>query len=165
MEKTFNVPIESRMRKSQREIKDRAEIDAIIRRSQVCRLGLTDGHEPYVVPLCFGYDGKALYFHCAKEGRKLDILRKNNRVCFEFDIVEGIVKNAQACKWGMRYRSVIGVGTARLVEAAEDKLGALGIIMRQYSDATFTFPNDAVSRTAVIKVAIESISGKRGEQT
>lgn len=153
------------MRKSQREIKARAEIDAVIRRSQVCRLGLTDGHEPYVVPLCFGYDGEALYFHCAREGRKLDILRRSNRVCFEFDIVEGIAENAQACRWGIRYRSVIGVGTARLVEKTGEKLRALAIIMKQYSEETFTFPDDIVTHTTVIKVTIESISGKRGEQT
>jgi len=153
------------MRKSQREITDRAEIDAIIRRSQVCRLGLTDGHEPYVVPLCFGYDGEALYFHCAREGRKLDILRRNNRVCFEFDIVEGIIKNTQACGWGMRYRSVIGVGTAHLVEKNDEKIKGLAVIMNQYADGRFIFPDDAVSRTAVIKVIIESVSGKQRKQT
>lgn len=153
------------MRKSQREITDRAEIDAIIRRSQVCRLGLTDGHEPYVVPLCFGYDGEALYFHCAREGRKLDILRRNNRVCFEFDIVEGIIKNTQACGWGMRYRSVIGVGTAHLVEKNDEKIKGLAVIMNQYADGRFIFPDDAVSRTAVIKVLIESVSGKQRKQT
>ena len=118
-----------------------------------------------MVPLCFGYDGQALYFHCAREGRKLDILRKNNRVCFEFDIVEGIVENVQACSWGVRYQSVIGVGTAHLVETTDEKLQALAIIMKQYSQATFTFPDDAVARTAVIKVAVEAISGKRGKRT
>ena len=154
------------MRRSQREITNRTEIDAIIRHSQVCRLGLTDGDEPYVVPLSFGYDGEALYFHCAREGRKLNILRRNNRVCFEFDIVEGIIKNTQACGWGVRYRSVIGVGTAQLIEAPEDKLRSLDFIMRQYSeDATFTFPDDAVSRTTIIKVIIESVSGKQQKQT
>jgi hypothetical protein len=153
------------MRRSQREITDRAEIDAIIRRSQVCRLGLTDGDEPYVVPLCFGYDGEALYFHCAKEGRKLDILRKNNRVCFEFDIVEGIIKNTQACGWGMRYRSVIGVGTAHLVEKNDEKIKGLALIMNQYADGRFIFPDDAVVRTSVIKVLIESVSGKQRKQT
>ena len=153
------------MRKSQREITDRAEIDTVIRQSQVCRLGLTDGDEPYVVPLCFGYDGEALYFHCAREGRKLDILRRNNRVSFEFDIVEGIIKNAQACGWGVCYRSVIGVGTAHLVEKNDEKIKGLAVIMNQYADGRFIFPDDAVSRTSVIKVIIESVSGKQRKQT
>jgi nitroimidazol reductase NimA-like FMN-containing flavoprotein (pyridoxamine 5'-phosphate oxidase superfamily) len=68
------------MRRSEREIKDRAVIDAIIRQCLVCRLGLSDGEEPYIVPLCFGYDGEALYVHSASDGRKIDILRKNSRV-------------------------------------------------------------------------------------
>ena len=153
------------MRRSQREITDRAEIDAIIRHSRVCRLGLTDGDEPYVVPLCFGYDGEALYFHCAKEGRKLDILRRNNRVCFEFDIVEGIIKNTQACGWGVCYRSVIGVGTAHLVEKNDEKIKGLAVIMNQYTDGQFIFLDDAMARTFVIKVIIESVSGKQRKQT
>jgi hypothetical protein len=108
------------MRRTEKEI-GRAEIDSIIRRSQVCRLGLSDQGAPYVVPLCFGYDGQALYFHCAKEGRKLDILRRNERVCFEFDIVEGMVETEQACGWTIRYQSVIGFGRASVVETAADK--------------------------------------------
>lgn len=80
------------MRRSEKEITDKTQIDSIIFRSKVYRLGLSDEGQPYIVPLCFSYDGKALYFHCAKEGRKIDILRKNSNVCFEFDIVEGIVE-------------------------------------------------------------------------
>lgn len=152
------------MRRSEQEITDRAEMDSIIRASQVCRLGLTDGREPYVVPLCFGYDGRALYFHCAKEGRKLDLLRENNRVCFEFDIVEGMVEADQACRWGIRYRSVIGVGMAALIEDLAEKRRALALLMAQYSRNTFTFPDKAVSSVTVIKVEIESMSGKQSSR-
>ena len=101
------------MRRTEKEIKDRAEIDSIIRRSQVVRLGLSDNGLPYIVPLSFGYDGEAIYVHCAKQGRKLDIIRKNNIVCFEFDIVLGVVEAEPACSWGMKYQSVIGTGTAQ----------------------------------------------------
>ena len=113
------------MRRSEKEITDKAQIDSIIRRSKVCRLGLSDDGQPYIVPLCFGYDGKALYFHCAKEGRKIDILRKNSAVCFEFDIVEGMVEADRACDWGIRYQSVIGFGEARIIEDVNDKQKAL----------------------------------------
>jgi uncharacterized protein len=150
------------MRKTEREIKDRAEIDAIIRGSQAGRLGLTNGIEPYIVPLCFGYDGDHLYFHCAQEGRKMDILRKNNRVCFEFDHIDGFVENEQACQWGLRYRSVIGFGTATILEDPEEKRQALTLVMKQYSPSAYTFPEKVVSLTAVIKIRIESISGKHG---
>jgi nitroimidazol reductase NimA-like FMN-containing flavoprotein (pyridoxamine 5'-phosphate oxidase superfamily) len=149
------------MRRSEREITGRAVIDAIIRQCLVCRLGLSDGEEPYIVPLCFGYDGEALYFHSASDGRKIDILRKNSRVCFEFDIPEGMREAEEGCRWGIKYRSVIGFGTAEIVDDQEDKKKALGIIMAQYSGRKYVFPEDAVARTAVIKVAIARITGKQ----
>lgn len=115
------------MRRTEKEIQDRAEIDAIIRGCQVCRLGLADGTEPYVVPLCFGYDGNALYFHCTQQGRKLEILRRNPRVCFELDVVEGMVEAEPACGWSIRYRSVIGVG--EIMEDPTAKQRALALNM------------------------------------
>ena len=152
------------MRRREKEIRDRALIDSIIHRSKVCRLGLSDQGQPYVVPLCFGYDGKALYFHCATEGRKLDALRQNDRVCFEFDIVEDIVEAGQACSWGIRYQSVIGFGRAHEIEDLPAKETALTYIMAQYSERTFSFPPEIVKRTTVIKVEIESVTGKQSKR-
>jgi uncharacterized protein len=156
-EKEENLP----MRRSEKEIKDRTAIDAIIRQCRVCRLGLSDGEEPYIVPLCFGYDGEALYFHSAPEGRKIDILRKNNQVCVEFDISGGMKEAEQGCKWGITYRSVIGFGTAELVDDREAKQKALKILMAQYSDKEYAFPDDVVTKTAIIKVVIARITGKQ----
>ena len=152
------------MRRSEKEIADREEIDSIIRRSRVLRLGLSDKGQPYVVPLCFGYDGKALYFHCAREGRKLDILSRNSRVCFEFDNFEAMVEANDACGWGIRYQSVIGVGTAQLVEEGPDKQHALSVIMAQYSERAFSFPAEMLVRTAVVKIEIERLTGKQSSR-
>jgi uncharacterized protein len=149
------------MRRSEREIKDRDAIDAIIRQCLVCRLGLVDGVEPYIVPLCFGYDGEALYFHSASAGRKIDILRKNSRVCFEFDIPDGMREAEEGCRWGIKYRSVIGFGTVEPVDDREDKKKALAIIMAQYSGKQYTFPEDIVAKTVVIKIAIDRMTGKQ----
>ncbi len=152
------------MRRPHQEIVDRAAVDAVIRRSQVCRLGLSDAGEPYVIPLCFGYDGKVLYFHCSREGRKLDILRRNNRVCFEFDVVEGLVEAEQACGWSIRYQSVIGFGTASEVEDAAEKERALTLLMEQYSDRRFTLPAHAIDRTAIIRLDIREMTGKQSRR-
>ena len=149
------------MRRSRDEITDRAEIDEIIRQCRVCRLGLSDGEEPYIVPLCFGYDGRALYFHSAFEGRKIDILRRNNRVCFEFDIPGEMKKAEQGCKWGIAYRSAIGFGTAEIVDDKKAKRQALDILMAHYSDKEYTFPEDIIAKTAVIKIVIKNITGKQ----
>ena len=70
------------MHRNDKEIKDVAAIEGVLRAAKVCRLGLCDGDRPYVVALCFGYDGDALYFHSAGQGKKLDILRKNNNPGF-----------------------------------------------------------------------------------
>jgi hypothetical protein len=151
------------MRKSNREIIERSDIDSVIRRSQVCRLGLSEDGQPYIVPMNFGYDGRAVYFHCAREGRKLDMLAKNNAVCLEFDILEGMVDSEHACDWGVRYQSVIAFGRARVIEDINEKREALAVLMAQYSKDTFTFPHDKTEITCIIKVDIKEITGKKSK--
>lgn len=149
------------MRRNDKQINDVAGINDILSRAMVCRLGLCDGDMPYVVPVCFGFEDGALYFHCAKEGKKLDILRKNDNVCFEVDIDCEMKKEGQACDWGMKYKSVVGFGKAVFVEDVELKRKGLDVIMRQYSGGSFEYSVDAVENIVVIKVEIESMTGKQ----
>jgi len=148
------------VRRSDREIRDRGACDAIIRECRVCRLGLCDRGEPYVVPMCFGYDGTAVYFHAAQEGRKIEILRANNRVCLEFDILDRVVETRDPCRWEISYRSVIAWGRAELLEEMEEKRYGLSVLTSRYSPRAFSFPDEAVRRTAVIRVVIECLTGK-----
>ncbi|HWQ19826.1 MAG TPA: pyridoxamine 5'-phosphate oxidase family protein [Methanotrichaceae archaeon] len=147
------------MRRNDREIKDRLEIDSIISRARVCRLALCRDGQPYIVPLCFGYDGKSLYFHAAKEGMKIEALMKNSRVCFEMDIDQELVRSGNSCS--MRYRSVIGFGRASFIEDAEGKRLAIEALMRHYEEDPLEWPQEALAKVAVIKVEIESLTGKR----
>jgi len=149
------------LRRKEKEITDKSEIESIIRKSLVCRLGLADNGTPYIVPLCFGYKDNSLYFHSAKEGRKIEILRRNNEVCFEFDIDSEIKSGKGACAWGMKYRSVIGYGTATLIEDPEEKRKALDVIMAQYADGAFEYSEKVFGKALVIKVEIESMTGKK----
>lgn len=149
------------MRRKEQEITDKAAIEAIIHRASVCRLGMSKGDEPYVVPLCFGYEDNALYFHSAREGKKIDILRENSRVCFELDVDPEIKESNRACKWGIRYLSVIGYGKASLIEDQELKQKMLSVIMAHYSNRSFSFEEGAVKKALVIRVDIESMTGKR----
>jgi len=148
------------MRRSEKEITDESAMEAIIHASLVCRLALSDGNQPYIVPLCFGYQDRTLYFHSALEGKKIDILKKNNRTCFEFDVNSEIIEADKACKWGMKYQSVIGFGKAVLVENIAEKKKALNIIMNHYSDRDFQFTDKAIKKIAVIKIEIEGMTGK-----
>jgi len=148
------------MRRNDREITDRKDIDGIIKRCRVCHLAMCDESQPYVVPLNFGYDGSFLYFHAAREGRKIDIIKRNNRVCFEFDILHDIFTSEQACSWGAKYESVIGSGTAEIVDTLDAKKDALEWIMRQYGNGTWDFTEKMLNKILVIRVQILEISGK-----
>jgi len=154
------------MRNQNQEITDRATIDDIIRRCPVCHLGLSDEGHPYVVPLCFGYDGETFYFHCASEGFKLDVLRKNPQVCAEFTLTGGVIEAPQSCAWGMKYESVIARGTAQFIDNPEKKKQGLNCLMAQYADSkrTFSFPAMMLKRVVVFKVPIESITGKKSSK-
>jgi len=151
------------MRSKEKEITEASAIESIIKKSLVCRLALSDGNFPYIVPLCFGYRDKVLYFHGSLKGKKIDIIRKNQNICFEFDINTEIVKAEDACHWSMKYQSVIGFGKAVLLEDLDEKRKALNIIMSQYSDRTFQFNDANLKGTVVIKVEIESMTGKQSE--
>jgi len=151
------------MRRKEKEITEASAIEAIIKKSLVCRLALSEANFPYIVPLSFGYRDKILYFHGPLKGKKIDIIRKNQNICFEFDINTEIVKAEDACHWSMKYQSVIGFGKAVLLEDLDEKRKALDIIMSQYSDGTFQFDDAILKKTLVIKVEIESMTGKQSE--
>jgi nitroimidazol reductase NimA-like FMN-containing flavoprotein (pyridoxamine 5'-phosphate oxidase superfamily) len=148
------------MRRKDREITDIALIEAIIRNSLVCRLGMSRNDQPYVVPLCFAYNDSTLYFHSAAEGMKLDILQQNPNVCVEFDIDQKVIHGDKPCKWGMQYRSVIGFGQASIVSAPEEKQTALAAIMQQYSGRSYDFSQAETKSVIIVKVEIQSLTGK-----
>jgi nitroimidazol reductase NimA-like FMN-containing flavoprotein (pyridoxamine 5'-phosphate oxidase superfamily) len=151
------------MRRKDKEITDQDLIQSIIRKSIVCRLAMTDGNHPYIVPLCFGFKDNCLYFHCAKEGKKIDLLKMNDNVCFEFDVDQEVVPSESACMFGMKFFSVIGFGRASFIEDDLEKEKALDIIMQQYSDKKFDYMEDFIQHMFIIKVDIDSMTGKQSK--
>ncbi len=150
------------MRRSDKEIKDPEEIEAILQAAPVCRVAMTTDNHPYIVPVNFAVSGGHLYFHCATSGKKIDILRKNNAVCFEVDLPGDLVTGEAACSWGMKYKSVIGFGQAYFIEGADEKIKALNILMNKYSGrGSYAFANDALDKVLVIGVRIQTMSGKK----
>jgi nitroimidazol reductase NimA-like FMN-containing flavoprotein (pyridoxamine 5'-phosphate oxidase superfamily) len=148
------------MIRKDKEISDATHIEAIMAKANVCRLGMVDGGKPYIVPLCFGYHDKVLYFHSGPKGYKIDCIRKNPNVCFEFDLIAETMAADNACDWSMKYESVIGFGKAVLMENLEEKRAALQAIVAQYTDQTFELPENELKATAVIKVEIENMTGR-----
>jgi len=149
------------VRRKDQEITNREEVEVIIQKSLVCRLAMVDEHGPYIVPLNFGYKDNTLYFHSAKKGKKLDILKKNNQVCCEFDVDLKMKKAEKPCEWGIEYKSVIGFGEASFVEDFESKREALDTIMAHYSGKSFPYSEADLKKVAIIKVKLLEVTGKR----
>lgn len=151
------------MRRKDKEIREKSETEAVIRAATVCRLAMVDGLQPYIVPLCFGYREGIFYFHSADTGRKLELLRRNNRVCFELDVDCRVLPGEKACHWSMAYKSVIGFGRAEFIEDPFDKRRALKVIMRQYAakEDEFDFDDTQLRHTAVFRVRVECLTGKQ----
>ena len=145
------------------EIVDPEKIESIIFKAKVCRLGMADGDQPYVVPLSFGYHENTLYFHTGKKGRKMAILKKNNRVCFEMEVDLEIVPADNPCKWNMCYKSVVGFGRAVILDEPVEKRKALDVIVKHYGGAVAAYDEKRVNGLAIIKVAIDSMKGKESK--
>ena len=149
------------MRKTDREIKTISEIEEVLFQARVCRLGILDGNTPYIVPLSFGYRDRALYFHSSSVGKKISLIRINGDVSFEFDIDCEVISADEPCGWTMSYRSVIGRGRASLLEDREAKIDALNVIMKHYCGKEFSYPGHKVDNTAIIRVDISEMTGKK----
>ncbi len=149
------------MRRKEKEITRKSEIEAIIHKSLVCRVGLCVNDIPYIVPLCFGYQDNTIYVHGSLKGQKIDMLKNNQNVCLEFDINTEIMEASNACEWGMKYQSVIGFGKASFLDDSEQKRNALNIIMNQYLGGPSQFSEKALNGTPVIKIEITSMTGKQ----
>lgn len=152
------------MRRRNREIKEFDEIVKIIKKCDSLVLGLNDEGYPYLVPLNFGMDiedGQLyLYFHCAKEGKKLDLIQKDNRATFEMDCNHNFILYEERMSCTMGYESVIGQGTIEIV-AEDKKYDALKILMRQYHAEDFQFNTDMIKVTTLLRLKVEKLTGKR----
>ena len=152
------------MRRKDREITDFNEIIEIIKKCDVCRIALNDEDFPYIVPLNFGLDIQGeqvfFYFHAAMEGKKLDLIAKDNRATFEMDCDHNFILYEEQMSCTMGYASVIGHGTIETVKD-EDKYEALKILMRQYHAEDFKFNTDMIKVTTVLKMTVTDMTGKR----
>ena len=151
----------NKIRKQKYAVSEIKKIESIIQRALICRLGLTDGESPYIIPLNFGYESGILYFHMSSEGRKIECIRKCASVAFEIDIEHAIMPDNQACGWDIEYECAMGYGSASFVEDREQKIHALNIIMKQYSDQQWSYPDEKVDKTTILQVKIRTISAKR----
>ena len=119
---------------------------------------------PYIVPVSFGLedeDGQVIiYFHCAQQGLKVDLLKTNPSVCVEGDIFMQVEKTAHGIT--ARYESVIGFGTCELLTDAEEIKHGLKLLLDHYG--YYDYPLDhcmGLSHVFVGKIVLDTITGKR----
>lgn len=149
------------MRRRDKELRDPEEIEDVLRRAQVIRIAICDNGKPYCIPMSFGYCNGFIYLHSAKEGRKLDLLRRNNLVCFEAEVDVEPVEAEKPCKWTMRYKCVIGIAEAHFVTEKEERRRALSCIFEHYSGRSYEFADEELENVEVIRLEIMEISGKK----
>lgn len=121
--------------------------------------------EAYIVPMNFGYeevDGKRVfYFHSAREGRKIDLVRRGGSVGFELDTGFILHPAETACRFSASFQSVIGTGRAALLEDEAQKLHGLNCIMAQLSGSSnWDFSREMTEKAAVIRLEVETLSCK-----
>lgn len=153
------------MRRKDREITDKNEIYEIMKNCDVCNVAFFQEDYPYVIPLNFGVtienETFKLYFHAAKEGTKLELLKKNNHVAFSMDYGHKLVMGENGtCT--MEYDSVCGNGEMRFL-SSEEKVNALNRIMEQYhaGEEMMTYPEMVLQMTEALELEVNTITGKR----
>lgn len=159
------------MRIRTRELTDPAAINRILLANHIIRIAFYDEDIgfPYIVPINYGYaydleSGKLVFYvHCAKDGRKLDILRRNNRVAFEIDESWGLRQTESACQWGQNFNSIVGEGYISIIddEKEVEKRRGLDIIMVKHGRFhDLNYSKESYKRTAVLKLEVERFTVK-----
>ena len=145
-------------------VTDPEQIRHILDSGKVLHLGLSVNDEPYVVPMNYGYtmeDGKlVIYLHSAVKGKKLEMVQTNPRVCFNIDCDRMPFEGRVPCQYGMVYSSILGRGTAALVEDPEAKMEAMSIFMKSQTGKDFTFNERLVSIVTVIRIDVTEYTAK-----
>ncbi len=157
------------MRKSEREVFGDAQILEMLLRCPYLVLSIKTEGAPYCVPLHFGAElaagSPAVYFHCANEGTKLDLLAKGGEVSFcAANLLRVFNKGAVPCGYTADYESVCASGSARVVTDEAERLHGLNVLLRRYAGGEFAkeaFSEHALAQTAVVKIQVSRWTGKR----
>ena len=151
------------MRLKNKAITDAAVIDALLAKAHCCRLGMCMDNIPYVVPMNYVHEGNTMYLHCAKAGKRYEILQQNPNVCIEVDITDGVIaprSETNGCSVSFKYQSIIANGKAQTVEDEEEKKRILDLICIKYLGEKVTMPREGIIATLVLAIDMEEISAK-----
>jgi len=146
-----------------REITREVELFSIIDEAQVCHLAMTEGDQPYVLPMNFARDGNCIYFHCDNIGYKLSVIEANPKVCVNFNTGNELFHRHEevACSWGMKYKSVNISGIMEMVEEYDEKYRIMKQFMLKYAGKEYEFSVPSIKNVRIYKVVASEITGKK----
>ncbi len=154
------------MRRRDKELDDLAAALDVLARGEVVRVAMIAEGAPYLVPLSYvavppsGGEPLRLLLHSAPEGRKVEALRRDPRVCFEVTVDVALRPGARACDFGVAYRSVIGEGRVRFVDDPAAKAAALSILAARYAGRPAPVTAEQARPVAVIELCVDELSCK-----
>lgn len=135
------------------------ETKEILYNGRECVIAVSgDDNYPYAIPINYVYDGEHIYLHSAKQGHKIDALKRNPKMSLCV-VAQGDVVPKEFTTY---FRSAIVFGRARLVEEDDEKVEALWKLSRKYCgdlDATAEIAK-FLKAVAIIEITIDSLSGK-----
>ncbi len=132
-----------------------------LKAEEVGRLGLTDGKTRYIVPVNFVLYNGRIYIHSAKEGLKIDLIKHDNRVCFEVDKFYGLKRADAACDFAAMYKSVIVFGRVRFIDSEKWKFEVLTQLMNKYAGKNYPEIDKSETRkTTILEISLDKITGK-----
>jgi nitroimidazol reductase NimA-like FMN-containing flavoprotein (pyridoxamine 5'-phosphate oxidase superfamily) len=138
--------------------------EELLDRALAGRLGMCKDNQPYAVPMCFLYHDGRIFFHSARQGRKMDFMRANPTVCFQVD-EHSLVSSSKPCKFTMNYHSVVAVGRVRFLADSKEKLKILKLLVRKYDTGNLAelLSEKKTNRVEVGEITIAEISGKKND--
>jgi hypothetical protein len=149
------------MIRKDKEITDFKLICEIISANNICRIALSENNIPYIVPVNYGFNGKSLFIHSAKYGKKIDIIKNNPSICFEVSDSIRVLLSENPCGSGTMYRSVIGFGKITEITDNDNKIKCLNIIMKHHTGKeSWKFHDLEINKVSVFEIEIDYMTGK-----
>ena len=146
------------MRRKERECSEPEFLKKILQQTDAISIAFYAEKYPYIIPVNYTLLNDALYFHCAKEGRKLECMKKNSNIGFSIYHIIDIDRD----KATTHYISLYGEGQAVEVTDKQEKQCALASLAEKYkSNCKFPVNDNILMNTTIIKINIISMSGKK----
>src|SRR6266404_1612826 len=143
---------------------DHETVLKILDEAFVCHVGFVADGQPFVIPTNYGRVGETLYLHVSAASRMLRTLSEGIPVCVTATLIDGLVLARSAFHHSVNYRSVVILGTARLVENPTEKMEALRLFTEHIMKGRWEQirqPNEQeLKGTTVLALPIEEVSAK-----